>query len=185
MIDHAQTAISGHGNAPLTKTQRQTLAMLARQAYDLLSGHGVIDTGFDAWRHAECIKACNFRITEAANRHYLAISAHFYNLMGKSGVAFKKVLKAQTESHQWAMTKLKQECQEAGVSLSYPRAIAINKYKTGDLDSLTDKQLWHLTFNVRRRAQKNHAHKNGGQKGATVAATVIARLKVRNSSNPF
>ena len=175
----ADQAVSGSANTLLTGRQRSALAQLARKAYVNLSNHGLIEQDFDSWRREQCIAACGLRITEASNRHYLILESHFYNLMGRTDLAFKKVLKQQTEARGWAIQKLFQECTKAKLSLDYPRAIARDKFKTTDLETLTDKQLWHLVFSVRRRQQKNNAAKTGGQKSSDVVAAVLGHMKAR------
>jgi hypothetical protein len=173
-----RSAEAGHGGL-LTRDQRQALAILARQAFQTLTRHHAVDQDFQTWRHAESIRACGLRITEARNRDFLALKTHFLNLAGRSGEAFNAALKSQTEAHGWALATLMRECTAAGVSLDYPRAIARDKYKTTHLDELGDKQLWHLIFSVRRRGQKNRAQKTGGQSAATVAGAALGAILAR------
>ncbi|MDR2463576.1 MAG: hypothetical protein LBD30_07335 [Verrucomicrobiales bacterium] len=149
--------------ALLTKRQRVTLATLARRCFVVLAKYGNADGDFHAWR----------RITEAQHRHYLPLYAHFSCLMGRPGVAAKKVLQAETASRAYALAKLSRECQAARVTLAYPRAIARKKYRTGDLEALTGQQLWRLTYCVRRLAKKAAAMQRGGIKGGDALAAVI------------
>jgi len=180
MIDLASDrAVLGSANTLLTSRQRSALAQLARRTFKTLEDHRLVQQDFDSWRREQCIKACGLRITEASNRHFLQLQAHFYNLQGRSEVAFKKALKQQTEERNWAMQKLKDECQKASLCLTYPRAIARAKYKTTDLESLESRQIWHLVFSVRRRDQKNRAGKTGGRKAADVMDSVLGALKAR------
>ena len=109
-----------------------------------------MDRRITDFRHAECIKVCGKRITEAAQRDFLPLKAHFQDLGGKSGQALNTLLRAESEPQRIAMHKLTQECRSRKLSLSYPEAICRKQYHC-NLTQASAKQLWHLVFTIRNR----------------------------------
>jgi hypothetical protein len=136
----------------LTSAQRQSLARLARRAWDK---HLAWQSGaaFATWRHDQCIKAVGRRITEACQRDFLPLRAHFLDLIGLSGIALNVLLRSESEPHRIALYKLRRECAARRVDLSYAEAICRNQFKCS-LDEANAKQLWCLLFTVRNRKQK-------------------------------
>lgn len=130
----------------LNKKQRQRLATLARQAW-LKSGR---EETFDAWRHAQAIKACGRRITEAGQRDFLPLRAHFRDLIGRSDLALNDLLRAENEPQRIARHRLQIECQQRRLSLAYPESICQRQYRCS-LAEASAKQLWCLIFTVRNR----------------------------------
>jgi hypothetical protein len=150
---------------PLTNEQKARLSILAREAFlKLEAGRLKLEEGRDldisqlpsadsrmtAFRHQESIKAIGKRITEACQRDFLPLKAHFQDLGGKSGQALNTLLRAESEPQRIAMHKLTQECRYRKLSLSYPEAICRKQYHC-NLTQASAKQLWHLVFTIRNR----------------------------------
>lgn len=131
---------------PLSREQRQGLAILSKRAWDRW-GRGV---AFDAWRHEQCIKAVGRRITEAGQADFLPLRAHFLNLVGQSGAAMNTLLAAESEPRRIAMYKLTQECQRRGLRLAYAEAICRTQNRCA-LAEANAKQIWRLVFTIKNR----------------------------------
>ena len=121
---------------PLTNEQKARLSILAREAFAKLNPGSL--AGMDR------------RITEAAQRDFLPLKAHFQDLGGKSGQALNTLLRAESEPQRIAMHKLTQECRYRKLSLSYPEAICRKQYHC-NLTQASAKQLWCLVFTIRKR----------------------------------
>lgn len=134
---------------PLSARQRTGLALLAKRAWRTW-GRGENE---HAWRHAQTIKACGRRITEATQRDYLPIRAHFTDLLGQSDRALDDLLKHESEPHRIALHKLTQECSKRRLSLAYPAAICRRQYRCA-LDEASPQQLWRLLFTVKNRRKE-------------------------------
>ncbi len=137
-------------SAPLSRTQKQRLAILSREAYasqpNLVRGA----TKFDCWRHAQAIKCCGRRISEAGQGDYLPLKAHFLDLAGKPVAAMQAHMRRETEPQRIALHKLARECAAKGLSLAYPATICRAQYRC-TLEEANEKQLWRLFFTVRNR----------------------------------
>jgi len=131
---------------PLDRHQRQSLAMLARKAW-LKWGRG---EAFDTWRHEQCIKAVGRRITEAGQRDFLPLRAHFLDLTGRPEVALNVLLQAESEPYRIALHRLQIECQKRRLPIAYPEAICRRQYRCG-LSEASPQQIWRLVFTVRNR----------------------------------
>lgn len=131
---------------PLTPDQRTGLAMLAKRAH-VKMGRG---ENIDEWRHAQSIKAVGRRITEAGQRDFLPLRAHFLDLLGKSDVALNVLLRAESEPQRIALHMLQKACTERGLPLAYPEAIC-QKQNNCCLAEANAKQIWRLVFTVRNR----------------------------------
>lgn len=134
---------------PLSREQRQGLAMLAKRAWRI-HGRGEAE---NSWRHAQCIRVCGRRITEAGQRDFLPLRAHFLDLVGQSGAAMNVHLAAESEPQRIALYKLTQECQKRRLPLAYPEAICRRQYKCC-LAEASAPQIWRLLFTVRNRRQE-------------------------------
>lgn len=131
---------------PLSKHQRQTLARLARRAWQAAGG----GQPFDAWRHEQSRRACGRRISEATQPDFLPLRAHFLNLEGDAVRAFRDHMRAADEPRLLALHKLRRECAARSLSLGYPAAICRRQYRC-HIDDASPKQLWQLVFTVRSR----------------------------------
>lgn len=134
---------------PLSKEQRQSLARLAKRAWNKHLAWKS-SAAFDTWRHEQCIKAIGRRITEAGQRDFLPLRAHFLDLLGQSGVALNVLLQAESEPQRIALFKLQSECSARRLPLAYPEAICRRQYRCG-LAEANAQQIWRLLFTVRNR----------------------------------
>lgn len=131
---------------PLSKEQRQGLAMLAKRAWRI-HGRGEDE---NTWRREQSIRACGRRITEAGQRDFLPLRAHFLDLVGASDVAMNCHLAHDTEPQRIALHRLTIECQKRRLPLAYPEAICRRQYKCC-LAEASAPQIWRLVFTIRNR----------------------------------
>jgi hypothetical protein len=133
----------------LSKAQKATLCILAREAYDRVGIH----TGDDLaeWRHAEQTAAVGkASLCDCVQDDFLPLKAHFLNLCGESGRAMNAHIRHQSEDKRVAMHKLEASCRERGLEMGYPAAICRTQYKC-TLDEASAPQLWRLVYTVRNR----------------------------------
>jgi len=159
-------AAAGAALSGLTSEQRMELARLARRAWDKLENQG---TPFDDWRHRQCLQAVERGgVRECRQEDYLPLKAHFLRLLGIEGEARRLEKRAAHEPHRVAMAKLRLEMAAVmdviGQPAQYVASIARCKYKTTNLDELSERQLWTLVFDIRRAAQKRRAGTRIGAK---------------------
>lgn len=145
-------AIAGGAEAPLSNGQKAHICMLARELYPDES-----QVPFDEWRRSEQLRAVGIASLRAAqNQHYLQIVAHFEDLLGRSGSAFRRVFKAQTEPRLAALHHLYAECAKAQdvlpKAIEYARGFLRNRRHVA-LEDADAKALWHAVFTVRSKAQ--------------------------------
>lgn len=105
---------------------------------------------FDAWRREQAIRACGLRISEASQRHFAALRAHFLDLAGAHAAAFETLVRDEDNPRRIALHALAKACDQRGLPLAYPAAICRRQYRC-DLDHATAPQLWRLTFTIRNR----------------------------------
>ena len=146
--------------SPLTKDQKQTLAMLARRAFDVegakARGRGEQWNGdsahFEEWRHEHVAKACGkVGLRCCTQLDYRAVRGHFNDLLGNTRAAFEDNYAAQTEPLRQAQAVLVRELKVAGLSINYAIAIAQRQYRC-TLDDLNRNQVWSLIYTIRNRA---------------------------------
>jgi hypothetical protein len=131
---------------PLSRNQKAELSMLARSAWEKFQRPG----DEHQWRHEQAAKACGKRISQASQRDYLPIRAHFRDLLGQSDRAFRDLMAVDTEPQRIAMAKLRHECTARKLPLDYPAAICRKQFRCS-LAQATAKQLWCLIFTIRNR----------------------------------
>lgn len=136
---------------PLSNTQKATLSQTAKRAWQRHREHGLTEETEKDWRTREAIECCKCRISEATNGNFLALDAHFKNLAGDSGGAFKATMKMPGDEKRQAMAKLKAELKKAGKDISYAEAISKDTFKR-TLEEASPAQVWKLMFTVRNRA---------------------------------
>ena len=143
----------------LTPEEITRLVLLAKDAWQPLTGAGAIDEDFDAWRHREVLKAVRRNgLRDATHRDYKALRAHFLALAGKSVRAFKAAEKAAPEvaDAEQARWLLQQACREfSGAWPGYPAAICARQYRCA-LAEATPRQLAQLAqllFTIRNRGR--------------------------------
>jgi hypothetical protein len=83
--------------APLSQDQKARLNILAKEAFDELDRHGLIEAEgrtkaerLKNWRRAEQFKAVRIEsLTQCQNRHFRTLRGHFLALVGKEDKAYK------------------------------------------------------------------------------------------------
>ena len=136
----------------LSNEQKARLSILAREAFEKKYPGSV--TGGErrvaSFRQEESIRCCGKRISEAAQRDYLPLKAHFQDLAGNSGAALNTLMRSETEPVRVALHKLTTECRARKLSMSYPEAICRRQYHC-DLSQASPRQIWCLVYTVRNR----------------------------------
>ena len=136
----------------LSNEQKARLSILAREAFEKKYPGSV--TGGErrvaSFRQEESIRCCGKRISEAAQRDYLSLKAHFQDLAGNSGAALNTLMRSETEPVRVALHKLTTECRARKLSMSYPEAICRRQYHC-DLSQASPRQIWCLVYTVRNR----------------------------------
>ena len=160
---------------PFSQAQIVVLAKIVADAWTKQDAANLIDLPGDIagrsateqkrwFRQAETAKAldlpkpiswsaCN------ARRDYLAVKMHFEKLAGREGDAYATARRGQWAprtndgSSYAALKQLKEAQAAAGLSDGYVAHIALGKFQTSDLGTLSAKQLWHLCFTVKNRAK--------------------------------
>ena len=103
------------------------LARLGRRAWDKhLAWHN--STAFDTWRREQSIRSCGRRITEATQRDYLGLKAHFLDLLGESGQALNTLLRAESEPARIAAFKLNRLLVGLRLNRAYAEKICFCKF---------------------------------------------------------
>lgn len=155
------------GNLPLNKTQLKRLfADHIAPAFKDMQARGALSAAedYEGWRREETFKVTGFESLRACGqRHYPLLCAHFQRLQGNHQAADNWLVKAANNQAAMGRAKLRQTIAETratlGDSLAYCRSICRAKFKTTDLETLTDKQAWTLVFDLRRAAQKKRGKK--------------------------
>ena len=142
---------------PLSREQKARLSILAREAFakrhpGSLAG---MERRITEFRHEEAIRCCGKRVSEAAQRDYLPLKAHFQDLAGNSGAALNTLMRSESEPRRVALHKLTQECRARQLSMSYPASICKRQFGC-DLPQASAKQLWNLVFTVRNRRSRGN-----------------------------
>lgn len=146
----------------LSNDQKREVAKLARQAYNAWTGREAFEecnpelsrtACFEAWRHAETLKAT--RRTQSlrqctSERDFKPLMAHFADLLGDSAGALRHLLRHAEEGRITIFFKLQHALAERGLDESYAAAICRRQYKC-DLGDASEKQLLSLFFTVRNR----------------------------------
>ena len=167
----------GGSGAPLSREQKRRVCMLARRAWERLGRPGFADQAedlpaavrltaseaFDVWRQDEQATASGCaHLTCAENRLYPELMGHFSGLAGLDRQADYWSGRAVGDTHRRAMWALRREYSRVGDVIDHPEAyvgqIAQARYKTRDLERLSEKQIWGLVFDLRRAAQRRRRH---------------------------
>ena len=165
-INELDRAVSGAALAPLTNRQRQDLARLAIRAWarmiDALPSSDKPKPDFDSWRHQQIVMAVERAgIRECRQEDFAQVEGHFLRLLGQSNMADRMQARAEMEPRRQALAKLRIECHAAADVIEQPEeyvsSIAERQYKTKVIDDLSPRQIWHLIFTIRSRAQKRRA----------------------------
>lgn len=135
----------------LKNNQKACICQLARRAYDQRGGLAALRETSEEFRRREQLVACGRSSLRACTQDDFApLMAHLYKLLGEDGLAFKWLIKAQTQPARLARVKLNEALTEFGFHESYAAAICRRQYKC-ELDDATDRQLWKLMYTIRNR----------------------------------
>lgn len=140
------------GWKPLSGKQKWRLAELARAAAKA-TGAPVGGRAHAEWRHAEARRVCGLRISEASQRDFVPLRAHFLNLAGEPGEAFGALMKEGGNARRVALWNLHKMLAERGLPPAYAEAICARQYKCALADASAP-QLWRLVFTVKNRRGK-------------------------------
>lgn len=141
-------------STPLSTGEKTHLARLAHDAWSMLARAGATGQTANAWRRDQAIQAIGKRISEATKGDFLTLKAHFLAMAGKTGTAFQIAMQADTaNATRQALWHLDKALAKAHLDRAYAATIAVCKYKTRQLDTLTPKQIWSLTFDIRRNTK--------------------------------
>jgi len=146
---------------PLSLEQKARICMAARRAYDawgmreefeLINPELSPSKCFEAWRRCEQRKAVGVESLTlcTSERHYLRLLAHFVALQGEGGQALQLLLRHADEGRITVFFKLLQALEERGLKEEYAAHICRCKFKCA-LGEASEKQLWSLFYDVRRR----------------------------------
>lgn len=149
---------------PLSNQQKWELSDLAEAAYKQLAAKGQLaplasDPGsakrqLEAFRVEQADIACGVRISGALQRHYNDLKAHFEAILGQTGAAFGTLMRRETNGQRQAMWKLQRALAERKLTEGYALTIARAKFKKHTLESLNEKQLWVLFYDITGRRSK-------------------------------
>jgi hypothetical protein len=176
MTDHIARAQAGLGGSPLSKDQKKRVVLAALAAWKHLSSPGFADQpagippamllsereAFDLWRQDEQARTTGkLHLTTSASRMFPALMAHFARLAGDDkGFAYWSA-RVIGDPHRCVLAKLRHEMAAAQDVIARPveyiASIARCKFKTTEVDALSDRQIWVLIFDLRRAAQKRRA----------------------------
>lgn len=153
-------AVAGSEQAGLTKLQRRRLVgRLIRPAYERRRAAGLAGDDFDDWRHEEQFKACHKQfLRSCVQEDWPRLMAHFLRILGRVDEARRYERRSAVGNIGVARYHLRQALEAAGDVIerpdAYAAAIARSRYKTGNLNELTARQIWGLVFDLRRSAAR-------------------------------
>jgi hypothetical protein len=156
-------AMAGSARAPLAPWQRQRLmARYIVPAWNLRRAQGLTSEPLDAWRREEQFKACGKEsLRDCTQQDWNLLCAHFLRMQGRVEKASTHEVKARTGNLAVARHKLEEAMTYAKDVIERPQdyieTISNCKFKTRDLDALSERQIWTLVFDLRRAAQKRRA----------------------------
>ncbi len=162
MDSHTTKAISGAALAPLSNEQKRELVLLAKKAWNAYGQERMAQSldvmDFEEWRHQQQMMAVERKsLTVCTNEDYLFLKAHFLTLLGKKDTANALRVRATCEPRIWAKSRFERECRDAADVLPHAREYAAGFLRNArgvDLDTASEKQLWHAIYIIRRRASQ-------------------------------
>ncbi len=132
------------------------------------------------WRHGQCKLATKDHpagqisgLSKAGNEHFDCLLAHFANLAGHVGTAFKHGVKAAQpadqnggteEKKRQALWRLEQTMKKTGLGMGYVMTIVRNKHHKTSVDQLTAGQISQLCWTLNNR--KNQKRYEAGDTDA-------------------
>ena len=176
----------------LTPAQKAQVCIAARLAYDawatreefeLINSELSATKCFEAWRRCEQHKVTGrHSLTDCTSeQHYLPLLAHFTALRGEGGRALLLLLRHAEAGRITVYFKLLQALQERGLTEGYAATIGRSKFKR-ELGECSEKQLWSLFFDVRKRRKPVQA-----ATGPAYVKTKVGKLSAATETpgNPF
>lgn len=148
----------------LSLDQKAQVCIAARLAYDawpvreefeLINSELSATKCFEAWRRCEQHKVTGrHSLTDCTSeQHYLPLLAHFTAMRGEGGRALMLLLRQAEAGRITVFFKLLQALQERELTEGYAAQICRCKFKR-ELGDCSEKQLWSLFFDVRKRRKK-------------------------------
>ena len=177
----------------LSTDQNRQICMLARRAYDawpmreeyeLINAEMSVTKCFEAWRHVEQGKVTGRQsLTDCTSEeHFLPLLAHFANRAGAGARALQLLLRHADERRIVVYFKLCLALEERGLDEGYAAHICRCKFKC-DLGDATEKNLWSLFFDVKKRRK---AVKAAAPKPARYVRVKAGSLSTEKNPNiPF
>lgn len=167
MTNTIDRAMAGSGAAALTKEQRRR--MVARYivpAWKHQRSLGLAGEDMEAWRREEQWKACRKEYLRAATQaDWAPLCAHFLRLAGNVAAGNRQDLRGRCQGIHVALWHLRQAMDHARGTIERPEeycaAIAKARFKTRDVKSLSERQVWGLVFDMRRAAQRRRKVNHG------------------------
>ena len=153
---------------PLSNSQKATLSIAGKAAWEIQHQAGLTDSACDDWRHEQVFIACGKAgLREATNKHYRAILAHFQRLCGqeqKAQSTWAKTGRVQgsTEAHDThenrevarAILRDLIASSQGLIGEGYVDAISRSKFAAKTPPDLAAAQLQELVITVRERLRK-------------------------------
>lgn len=168
-MDPITRAMEGAAGASLTTGQRrQMMAHLVRPAWRVHFARfpGQTPEDFDAWRGEENFKACGKTSLRACTQaDWPALMSHYLRIMGRRAAAERMDQRRLTGARAVAMDKLRRACECARDVIARPfdyvGVIASSRFKR-PIEELGARELWVLTFDLRRAAQRRRRPARAG-----------------------
>jgi hypothetical protein len=165
--------------AGLTNLQKRDIAIAARQAYlawDGREAYEAVNSGisksecFKAWKHQEQGKAIALGVAQPLGRstcemtqaNWAPVLAHFRDLAGDRTGAQRVRERDQDNGRRIAMHKITGALKERELTLDWVATICRSKFKC-TLDRASEKQLWILFYDVRKRPVRNPVERVQGE----------------------
>ena len=145
----------GERHGPLDNEQKARICILAREAFVRMHGRApASEAELAAWRHEQQVKACRLgSLTHATQAQMPDLEAHFLDLKGESGQAFRKLMKRDTGNPHVARAVLRKNLATFGLAEGYAAVICRSKCKC-ELHEANATQLWKVIFQIRKNQQR-------------------------------
>lgn len=138
-----------------------------------------------AFRQEQAEIAVGVRVSEALQKHWNDLKAHFEALIGESGAAFSTLMKAHSNGQRQAWHKLHVALRERGLDENYAGAIARSQFKK-ELTGLSEKQLWCIYFTITNRRSKGGApRRRASGKISTTQTNAQIAAQIQAADIPF
>lgn len=134
----------------LSSTQKQALAVTARQAWEAQGRPG----SFDEWRRSQVREVCGaIGLTDATNDDYLPLKRRFLSFMDAPVAEFETALREPGEMRRRHMHNLGAALGDGDFPAAYAQKVARDKFGHG-MNACTDRELLQLVITIRARVAK-------------------------------